>query len=309
MGVQLILLSVLWWDRDGLRDHYDGHISFGDVVYFTAVSVTTVGYGDIVPISPRARMIDAVLVTPVRLFVWLLFLGTAYELLFQRWMENWRMKRMHEELSDHVIVCGFGHSGQSAAQELSSRGVRVLVMDRDEVAVKRAADAGYIGLVSDPTRQADLQAAVLTKAAAILLCLGRDDSAVLALLTIRNYCPHVRVVAQVRDFENLQIVRQAGANATVLPSQVGGYLMADAMRTNYITEYVTDMLTSAGRVSLHERRARPDEVGRKMREIEPELVVRLYRGGRPIGFWEGPATVIQENDTLLVIAPTDKGAT
>ena len=309
VGALVLLLAVLWWDREGLRDYYDGHIAFGDVVYFTAVSVTTVGYGDIVPVTPRARLIDAALVTPVRLFVWLLFLGTAYELLFQRWIENWRMKRMHEDLSDHVIVCGFGHSGQSAAQELSSRGVRVLVMDRDEAAVRRAADAGYIGLVSDPTRQADLQAAALTKASAILLCLGRDDSAVLALLTIRNYCPHVRVVAQVRDFENLQIVRQAGANATVLPSQVGGYLMADAMRTNYITEYVTDMLTSSGRVSLHERPARPEEVGRKMREVEPELVLRLYRAGRPIGFWEGPATVIREHDTLLVIAPTDKGAT
>lgn len=309
VGIVLLVVGVLWWDRGGLRDHLDGHISFSDVIYFTAVSVTTVGYGDIVPVTDRARLIDAAFVTPVRLFVWLLFLGTAYELLLQKWIEAWRMKRIHEQLAGHVIVCGFGHSGQSAAQELSSRGIRVLVMDRDEAAVRRAAEAGYVGLLSDPTRQADLQAAAVSRSVAVLLCLGRDDTAVLALLTIRNLCPQVRVVAQVRDFENLQIVRQAGASATVLPSQVGGYLMADAMRTNYITDYVTDLLTSAGHVSLHERPARPEEVGRRMREVEPDLVLRLYRNGEAVGFWEGPATVIREHDTLLVIAPTDKGAT
>lgn len=308
-GVLLLLVAVLWWDRDGLHDHLDGHVSFGDVLYFTAVSVTTVGYGDIVPVSGRARLIDATFVTPVRLFVWLMFLGTAYQLLLQKWIERWRMKRMHEGLSDHVVVCGFGHSGQSAGRELSSRGIKVMVMDRDEAAVQAAADAGYIGLLSDPTRQADLRAAAVTKAAAVLLCLGRDDSAVLAVLTIRNLCPHVRIVAQVRDFENLQIIRQAGADATVLPSQVGGYLMADAMRTNYINDYVTDMLTSSGRVRLHERPARAEEVGRRMRDIEPDLVLRLYRDGAPVGFWEGPTTVIREHDTLLVIAPTDKGTT
>lgn len=309
VGLLLGLLLILWLDRDGLRDHLDGHISFSDVLYFMMVSVTTVGYGDVVPISDRARLIDAFVVTPVRLFVWLIFLGTTYQLLLQKWIEAWRMKRMQDNLSGHVIVCGFGHSGQSAAHELSSRGVTVLVMDQDERAVQRAAAAGHIGLHSDPTREADLGDAMLNKAAAVLLCLGRDDAAVLAILTIRNLNSQVRVVCQVREFENLKLIRQAGANATVLPSQVGGYLMADAMRTNYITDYVTDMLTSSGRVSLHERRPRAEEIGKRMREIEPELVLRLYRDGQPVGFWEGNSTAIRESDTLLTIAPTDKGAT
>ena len=73
----LIVIAVFWFDRDGLRDHADGSISFTDVVYFTMVSVTTVGYGDIVPVSARARIIDALVVTPIRLFLWLIFVGTA----------------------------------------------------------------------------------------------------------------------------------------------------------------------------------------------------------------------------------------
>lgn len=60
----------MYLDRGGLRDQVDGDMSFLDVVYFTMVTVTTVGYGDIVPVSDRARVLDAVVVSPIRIFVW-----------------------------------------------------------------------------------------------------------------------------------------------------------------------------------------------------------------------------------------------
>ena len=97
-GFVLLLVAsvflVFLLDRDGLRDQIDGHVSVSDVVYFTMVTITTVGYGDIVPVSDRARLIDAFFVTPVRIFVWLIFLGTAYQLIIQRLIEEWRMLRL-----------------------------------------------------------------------------------------------------------------------------------------------------------------------------------------------------------------------
>src|SRR3546814_4159280 len=74
-------IAIHWFDRGGLVDQVDGHISFGDVLYFTMITITTVGYGDIVPVTPRARMFDTIAVTPIRLFVWLIFLGTAYDFI------------------------------------------------------------------------------------------------------------------------------------------------------------------------------------------------------------------------------------
>ena len=78
-----IALFGHWFDRDGLRDNIDGAISFLDVLYFTMITVTTVGYGDIVPVTTQARMFDTFVVTPVRLFVWIIFLGTAYDFLLK----------------------------------------------------------------------------------------------------------------------------------------------------------------------------------------------------------------------------------
>ena len=90
----LAVVLVFWLDRDGLRDHADEHISFADVVYFSVVTVTTVGYGDVVPVTKRARIADALIVTPIRLFIWLIFLGTAYQLVLQRFIEDLRMRAL-----------------------------------------------------------------------------------------------------------------------------------------------------------------------------------------------------------------------
>lgn len=301
-----IIFTVFWLDRDGLRDQIDGHVSAADVAYFTAITVSTVGYGDIVPVSDRARLLDAVLVTPLRLLAWLVFLGTAYELVLQRWMEARRMEKLQRTLGDHLIICGYGHSGQSAAAESVAREFspdRIVVMDRDSGRLALAAEAGYIGLLGDPTREKDLEAAGLKRARAVLLCLGRDDTAVLAVLTVRQLSPKVRVVCNVAEEENIKLIRHAGADALVAPSMVGGFLMADSVETSHIAEYVADLVQSGGRVHLRHRVARPDEVGRTLRELGPGMGVRLIRGEARIGFWEGDRSRILDGDVLLIIEP------
>jgi voltage-gated potassium channel len=153
--VFLAVVAVLWLDRAGLKDHHDGHISFGDVIYFTFVTITTVGYGDIVPFTDRARMIDALFVTPARLIFIMIFVGTAYELVIQRWVESFRMERLQANLRDHVVICGFGASGQMAARELLARGTppaHIVVIDVADGPLEDAADLGLTGLRGDASR-------------------------------------------------------------------------------------------------------------------------------------------------------------
>jgi voltage-gated potassium channel len=299
----LIVIAVFWFDRDGLRDHADGSISFTDVVYFTMVSVTTVGYGDIVPVTRQARLVDAVLVTPIRLFIWLIFIGTAYQLVLQRLIEDFRMRRLQARLEEHIVLVGYGHSGRCAAAELVARGFdrgRILIVDLDQGRLEQAAEQGYVGILGDARREETLRAAMLPSAHALLICTDRDDTNVLITLTARHVSADVRIVARVEEAENDKLLRQSGASSTVLPSRVGGILMADSVESPHLATYVMDLISAGGQVTLTEREPRPEEIGRRPVDLGKSLIVRVIRGAQAYSFWEASAK-IQEGDKLIVL--------
>ena len=98
-------------------------------------------------------------------------------------------------------------------------------------------------------------------------------------------------------------MRQAGANVTVQPAQAGGYLLADAVFSSYINDYVLDLLNNEGLISFSERYAVADDIGQDMRNFKEGIVLRIYRNGEPVGFWEGSRSIIQEGDLLLYVEP------
>ena len=88
------LYSFHWLEREGLKDTHDGYVSFIDVIYFTMISATTTGYGDIVPVTDRTRLFDALVVTPIRILFLLIFVGSAYAFVARRSWERFIMKRI-----------------------------------------------------------------------------------------------------------------------------------------------------------------------------------------------------------------------
>jgi voltage-gated potassium channel len=304
-----LVVSIFWWDRSGLKDTVDSEISFRDIIYFTMVTITTVGYGDIVPVSDRARLIDSLFVTPIRIFIWFIFLGTAYEFVIQKMMEDYRMSQLAHQLVDHLVICGYGHSGSIAAKEMLAKGhpaKKIAIIDVSEGVLREAAEAGFIGLRGDATREDIIRKAQVEKAKAVVVSAGRDDTTVLIVLTVRHLNPHVRIIASVKEEENLKLVKQGGADVIVAPAKVGGYLLADAVERRYTADYLFDLMTAKGRVCLTERLAEPAEIDLTMSEVKDGLVVRVYREGEEIGFWETEHNRIQEGDLLLIIKPIGK---
>jgi voltage-gated potassium channel len=298
------VFSVFLLDRDGLQDNIDGNVSLIDVIYFTMITITTVGYGDIVPVSDQARLIDAFFVTPVRIFVWFIFLGTAYQFIIQRLIEEWRMTRLQEQLRDHVILCGFGHSGSIAAAELLLRGWKpeqVVVIDQDADEVARAAERGYVCMHGDASSEELLRMAGVQRAHSVIVSVGRDDTTVLIVLTIRVLARNLRVIANVSEPENIKLVKAGGADVIVSPPRFGGVLMADAVESRTTVDFVSELISYRGSYQLVERAPRTEEIGRDARDVEGSLIVEVRRGGRRIGCWHEKNLRIEAGDRLLAI--------
>ncbi|TRW15357.1 potassium channel family protein [Glacieibacterium frigidum] len=308
VGLIGVALAVHWFDRDGLRQSSGAPITFPDVLYFTMITITTVGYGDIVPVTTEARLFDALVVTPIRIFVWLIFLGSAYDFLFKRVGEQWRMNVIQRNLDGHVVVAGYGTSGAEAVTELVSRGAKpetIVVIDDSPAALQAAEACGTTVMAGNATRNAALEAARIDRARALIVAAGRDDTSILIVLTARRLAPNVPISVVIRSGDNEAIAYQAGANTVINPASFAGLLLAGSTHGAHIAEYMADLAADDGRVGLNERLVTADEVGKPLAEIRTGLGHRIYRGGRMFCFWEPEAKQLEAGDTIIEVVPRE----
>jgi len=307
LGLLLFAIAVHWFEREGLKDNFDNHVSFLDVIYFTMISITTTGYGDVVPIADNTRMFDALVVTPIRIFFILIFIGTAYTFVFRRTWDKWRMAKLQKTLGNHIVVAGFGTSGSEAVDELIARGTPatdIVVIDCEEETLVRAESLGCAILQADATRDVTLQAVHIDRAKAMIISAGRDDTSILITLTARHLSPRLNISIAVRNEDNELIARQAGATTVINPVSFAGLLLAGSTSGAHIADYIADLASSSGRVQLHERQVTPEECGKPLSAIANGLGVRVYRGGVPYGFWEPEAATLIPGDCIVEILPT-----
>jgi voltage-gated potassium channel len=307
LALIMLVIMIHWADRTGLKDNHDNHISFLDVVYFTMISITTTGFGDIAPISDRSRLVEAVIVTPIRFAVIFIFVGTAYRFLIKRSWEKWRMSKIQERLSDHIVVLGFGISGSQAVSELIERGTDptcIVVLDPDEARLEEAEALGCNVMQGDATRDETLVAAKIGAARTVLVSAGRDDTSILMVLTVRHLAPQVPISVVIRAEDNELLARQAGANNVINPVRFTGLLLAGTAEGSHIADYLSDLASISGDVQLVERAVRPEEVGKPLTQLTSGgQGLRIYRDGHPIAFWDEGARALRGGDMIVEIQP------
>ena len=302
-----LLLLFHWLERHGLKDTHDGHVSFLDVVYFTMISASTTGYGDIVPVTDNTRLFDALVVTPTRIFFLLIFVGSAYLFVARRSWERFIMRRIQRSLSGHVVVVGYGTKNSRAVQELIDLGAKpenIVAIDSSEERLAVARAIGCTVLKADATREDTLKAVRVEHAKLVIISAGRDDTSVLVCLTARHLAPNVRISVAVNRQDNEVPARLAGADVVVNPFDFAGLLLATTHAGQHIADYLADLATIGGRVRMIERDVRADEIGKPLRDLTEGLGLRIIRDGTAYGFWRPQVQKLEPGDIIMEIIPT-----
>lgn len=302
-----LLILFHWLEREGLKDTHDGTVSLVDVIYFTMISATTTGYGDIVPVTDATRMFDALVVTPIRILFLLILAGSAYQFVARRSWERFIMKRIQSGLCDHIVVIGYGTKNSRAVQELVEAGAEphsIVVVDLVVGRLELAKALGCTVLKADATHDETLRAVHVDRAKLVIISAGRDDTSVLVCLSVRHLAPNVTISLAVNQQDNEVPARRAGADVVINPLDFAGLLLAATNAGQHIADYLADLASTKGKVRLVEREVRPDEIGKSLKDLGESLGLRIIRDGKPYGFWRPQVTKLETGDVIMEIRPT-----
>ncbi|MFF3323362.1 potassium channel family protein [Streptomyces sp. NPDC002889] len=310
LGVLAVTVLLVWIDRAGYHDNADGSVDLLDSVYYATVTLSTTGYGDIVPHSDTARLTNVLLITPLRVLFLIILVGTTLEVLTERTREEWRLNRWRSNLRDHTVIVGFGTKGRSAMQTLCATGLRkdqIVVVDPSAKVIEAANAEGFVGVVGDATRSDVLLRAELQKAKQVVIATQRDDTAVLVALTARQLNRGAKIVAAVREEENAPLVRQSGADAVITSSGAAGRLLGLSVLSPSAGTVMEDLIQQGSGLDLIERPVIKAEAGRTVRETD-DLVVCVLRGHRLLGYDDPAASPLQLTDRLITIVRAQNGS-
>jgi len=308
VGIALAIVLVNWlivlWEREGYKDAYDGSVSVIDALYYTTVTLSTTGYGDITPVTQGARLTNALLVTPMRFLFVLVLIGTTIQVLTERSRDQFNLARWRARVKDHVIVCGYGTKGRSAIRALRQTGLKtdhVVVVETDHEAIEAANAAGLATVHGASTSDEVLREAGVDRAKAVIVAVDRDDSAVLTTLTVRQFAPSVTVVAAVRESENADLLTQSGADSVITSSDAAGRLLGLATTSPAMVALVEDMIATGNGMDLVERDVRPDEVGSSPRQLDVP-VLAVVRDGQQLAFDEPAVAELRAGDRVIYVS-------
>lgn len=302
LAMVFLVAALTYIERDGYVDPEGGGISVLDAFYYSTVTVTTTGYGDIRPVSESARLVTTLLVTPARVLFLIVLVGTTLEILAERTRVAYRVARWRRGLNDHTIVCGYGTKGRAAVATLLGQGTRpeqVVVIDGNADARARANAAGFTAIAGDASSQDVLREAEAATARAIVVAVDRDDSAVLIALTAREMAPRAAIAASVREEENVHLLHQSGADTVVASSGTAGRLLGVATHTPGIAAVLEDLLAVGEGLDIDQQSVGEAEAGPTANVAGNGPVVAVIRDGALLRFDDERAATVEPGDELI----------
>lgn len=229
--------------------------SFFDALYMVIITITTIGYHEVQPLTPAGRIFNMILiVTSFSTFTYVLARATQYIASGQMaaYFKNKRLMNALDKMHHHVIICGFGRNGQQAAKTLKAHKIPFLVIEKDTAIIDdwMHDDPSLIYLNDDATEDETLMQAGIAKARALLITLPDDADNVFIVLSARSLNGNIQIISRASNHGVTAKLYKAGANNVIMPDVIGGTHMATLVSKPDVLEFI-DFLSGEDGESIH----------------------------------------------------------
>lgn len=227
-------------------------MDFLDALYMTVITISTVGFGEIKPLSPGGRILTMALIISGALLAAYTLTVFGDLLASGEWRARWehqKRMRMLAQLNNHIIVCGYGRVGKHVAHELTAEGLPFIVIDVNAEAIAHVGELGRLGLHGNAADETLLKQAGIERARGLVAAVNSDAENVFIVLTARSLCPDLLIIARANYEESESKLMRAGANHLIQPYRIAGRRMVTWLVRPAVADFLDDV-THAGGLEL-----------------------------------------------------------
>jgi len=281
-----------------------------DALYMTVITLTTVGFGEVHPLSEHGRLFTIVIML-LGVGVAMLVLTTLAKIALEQqifWIfERKGMQKLIDSLSKHTIVCGYGRLSNVAVQRLAEHGTPLVVVDVKEDRILAAENSGYLAVQGDAAEEEVLLRAGVKRASRLVSLLPKDSDNLYVILTAKELNPDIFIVSHAEDDVGEKRMRQAGAQRIISPYRVGGNKVAEGLLRPHVTEFLDIAATGADGDLMIEEILIPEKSpmdGRTLQESELRqktniIVAAVISKAGSMKFNPSGDTLIESGATLI----------
>jgi len=283
-----------------------------DAFYMTVITVTTVGYLEVHPLSGAGRAFTVlVLFAGVGSFFYAftLFMALVADGTMAAWRTRRRLARMLDNLQDHFILCGFGRMGEIIANEFKRQGVPFVVIERNPERMHLAMELGFLAVEADASNEEALRRVGIARARGFIAAVSTDAENVYAVLSARLLKPDLFIVGRAESDDSRIKLKRAGADRVISPYHLGGLQLAQTALRPAVVDFV-QLATSSDNMDLNLEQVHIEQgsslAGRSLvdaglRQRFGVVVVGIRRADGRMDFNPEPETAMRPGDDLVVL--------
>ena len=261
--------------------------SFVDALYMTAITISTVGFGEIEPLNDQEKLFTVFLIaTSIISFGYVVSAFTEYNVsgqLFQQ-LKLKKVQKKIEQLEGHTIICGFGRNGNQAMLKLQSYKQQFLIIEKDEDVIQQADEKGILNVHGDATTDEILKRAGIERASNLITALPSDADNLFVVLTARQLNKNCKIISRATNESSYDKLKIAGADNVIMPDKLGGDHMASLVVTPDVIEFV-GRLTIEGETTANLEEISVNDLPEKyLKKTILDLDLRRQTGCTVIGF-------------------------